>query len=85
VLEDTVPLGIRASRRNLFAGAAAATGAAVVGTSGVAGSAYIWRDVEIVGGGFVPGIVVNPRERGLVYARTTSVARTGSTTGETAT
>ena len=31
---------------------------------------YTWRNVEIVGGGFVPGIVFNRGERGLVYART---------------
>jgi xyloglucan-specific exo-beta-1,4-glucanase len=27
---------------------------------------YTWSNVEIVGGGFVPGIVFNPTERGLV-------------------
>lgn len=32
--------------------------------------AYTWQNVEIVGGGFVPGIVFNPSEDGLVYART---------------
>ena len=32
--------------------------------------AYTWRNVEIVGGGFVPGIVFNQSEPGLVYART---------------
>jgi hypothetical protein len=31
---------------------------------------YVWRNVEIVGGGFVPGIVFNQSEPGLVYART---------------
>jgi xyloglucan-specific exo-beta-1,4-glucanase len=31
---------------------------------------YTWRNVEIVGGGYVPGIVFNPTERDLVYART---------------
>mgnify|MGYP001135005316 CR=1 FL=1 len=33
-------------------------------------AAYSWRNVEIAGGGFVPGIVFNQKERGLVYART---------------
>jgi hypothetical protein len=33
-------------------------------------SRYSWRNVEIVGGGFVPGIVFNRSERHLVYART---------------
>ncbi|GLI02659.1 xyloglucanase [Phytohabitans aurantiacus] len=32
--------------------------------------AYRWRNVEMVGGGFVPGIVFNQSEPGLVYART---------------
>lgn len=31
---------------------------------------YVWRNVEINGGGFVSGIVFNSNEQGLVYART---------------
>jgi len=31
---------------------------------------YAWKNVEIVGGGFVPGIIFNTAEEGLVYART---------------
>jgi len=31
---------------------------------------YTWRNAQIVGGGFVPGIVFNRGEPGLVYART---------------
>ena len=31
---------------------------------------YKWSNVEIVGGGFVPGIIFNKKEAGLVYART---------------
>ncbi|NNC10355.1 xyloglucanase [Planctomonas sp. JC2975] len=31
---------------------------------------YSWSNVQIEGGGFVPGIVYNPTQRGLVYART---------------
>src|SRR2546430_8519871 len=31
---------------------------------------YNWRNVQIAGGGFVPGIVFNPTERNLIYART---------------
>ena len=31
---------------------------------------YHWRNVEIVGGGYVPGVVFNQTEPGLAYART---------------
>ena len=31
---------------------------------------YTWKNVQIVGGGFVPGIIYNPTESGLIYART---------------
>src|SRR5262245_40556859 len=31
---------------------------------------YTWRNAQIVGGGFVPGIIFNQTESGLVYART---------------
>src|ERR1700730_17015374 len=31
---------------------------------------YRWRNVEIVGGGYVPGIIFNTSEPDLVYART---------------
>ena len=51
--------------------ATATTGHAdAVGAEGVRPDGYRWRNVEIVGGGFVTGIVHHPRERGLVYART---------------
>jgi hypothetical protein len=32
--------------------------------------AYVWRNVRIDGGGFVPGIVFNRTEKNLIYART---------------
>ncbi|MFG3704068.1 cellulose binding domain-containing protein [Micromonospora sp. NPDC047670] len=35
-----------------------------------AAEAYTWKNVRIDGGGFVPGIVFNPTEKNLVYART---------------
>jgi len=31
---------------------------------------YKWKNAEIVGGGFVPGIVFSEAEKDLVYART---------------
>jgi hypothetical protein len=57
---------------------ALSTGTAMLATGGTqasaapAGSAgrYRWRNVEIVGGGFVTGIIHHPAKRGLVYART---------------
>ncbi len=39
-------------------------------TSRPNGGLYTWRNVEIVGGGYVPGIVFNATEPDLVYART---------------
>ncbi|TCB96480.1 xyloglucanase [Micromonospora zingiberis] len=39
-------------------------------TAQVAAESYTWRNVRIDGGGFVPGIIFNPTERNLIYART---------------
>ncbi len=39
-------------------------------TKGVKSIPYTWRNVEILGGGFVTGIIFSPAEQGLVYART---------------
>ena len=37
----------------------------------VSSQSYTWKNVKIGGGGgFVPGIVFNPSEKGLAYART---------------
>lgn len=33
-------------------------------------SAYKWNNVKIDGGGYVPAVIFNPTEKGLVYART---------------
>ncbi|MBE1492681.1 cellulose binding domain-containing protein [Plantactinospora soyae] len=38
--------------------------------SAAAAEPYSWRNVRIDGGGFVPGIIFNPTERNLIYART---------------
>lgn len=31
---------------------------------------YTWRNVQIVAGGFISGIVFSPKQRDLIYART---------------
>ncbi|MFJ5136826.1 RICIN domain-containing protein [Streptomyces sp. NPDC088707] len=31
---------------------------------------YTWKNAQVVGGGYVTGLVFNPREKGLLYART---------------
>ncbi|MFP3988980.1 RICIN domain-containing protein [Streptomyces sp. E11-3] len=31
---------------------------------------YVWKNAEVVGGGYVTGLVFNPRAKGLLYART---------------
>jgi len=60
------------SRRGLLAGAGLAAGALALPRPAFAGSApgYAWSNAEIVGGGFVPGIVFNQSEPNLIYART---------------
>ncbi|HEX8343117.1 MAG TPA: xyloglucanase, partial [Actinoplanes sp.] len=61
------------SRRNLLAGGAAGVVAPWLAGGPAAAAAaprYRWSNVEMVGGGFVPGIVFNQSEPGLVYART---------------
>ncbi|WP_202970554.1 sialidase family protein [Saccharothrix sp. ALI-22-I] len=50
----------------LMSVATAGTANASAGPSG----RYAWRNAEVVGGGFVSGIVFSQSERGLVYART---------------
>jgi len=58
----------------LLATSVVVTGTVAAGTAPLAVAApadpYNWRNVEIAGGGFVPGIVFNPTERNLIYART---------------
>lgn len=46
---------------------AARTGGAQ--TTAAAGP-YVWKNAQVVGGGYVTGLVFNPREKGLLYART---------------
>lgn len=53
-----------------FGSAPALSGSSAKSGHDCGGSSYTWRNVEIVGGGYVPGIVFNASEPGLVYART---------------
>ncbi|MFI5694179.1 carbohydrate-binding protein [Kribbella sp. NPDC051586] len=58
-------------RQFLALGTGTAMLAATAGHAQAAASnRYRWRNVEIVGGGFVTGITHHPGQRGLVYART---------------
>jgi hypothetical protein len=62
------------SRRGLLAAGAAAAASPILSSAGLPAWAddgtYTWRNAQIVGGGFVPGIVFNQSEPNLVYART---------------
>ncbi|MEH0471630.1 RICIN domain-containing protein [Streptomyces sp. B21-097] len=48
---------------------APATGGAGARTTAAAGP-YAWKNAQVVGGGYVTGLVFNAREKGLLYART---------------
>ena len=45
-------------------------GPAPVAGSGVPVQPYVWKNVKVVAGGFVPGIIFNTKRPGLVYCRT---------------
>ncbi|MGW9047744.1 RICIN domain-containing protein [Streptomyces lydicus] len=49
--------------------AGASANAGGVRTTAAAGP-YVWKNAQVVGGGYVTGLVFNPREKGLLYART---------------
>ncbi|MBT2467467.1 RICIN domain-containing protein [Streptomyces sp. ISL-66] len=44
--------------------------AAAGGAQTAAAGPYAWKNAQVVGGGYVTGLVFNPREKGLLYART---------------
>lgn len=71
VLLDCQPCPCRALALHGGVGAGTATGGGASGGGGsVASAAYNWRNVVILGGGFVSGVIFSPAEKGLVYART---------------
>ena len=43
---------------------------AIAATEPVSRVPYVWKNVQILGGGFVTGVVFSPVEKDLVYART---------------
>ncbi|WP_329497182.1 RICIN domain-containing protein [Kitasatospora herbaricolor] len=40
------------------------------GTGGAQTGPYVWQNAQVVGGGYVTGLVFNQREKGLLYGRT---------------
>lgn len=51
-------------------GPSTAEGSSAAGTSPITTSPYTWKNVEILGGGFVTGIIFSGSVKGLAYART---------------
>ncbi len=49
---------------------AASTAAGLPPQGAVRSESYVWKNVKIGGGGFIPGIVFNTKQPGLVYCRT---------------
>jgi hypothetical protein len=48
----------------------AAVGLSASPAQAAASESYTWKNAEIVGGGFVPGIIFSPAQKDLIYART---------------
>jgi xyloglucan-specific exo-beta-1,4-glucanase len=66
-------LRARLTAIGLVAAVTAGVNAASVATAPTAAAAstgYTWGNAEVVGGGFVPGIILSQTEKNLAYART---------------
>ena len=65
------------AKRKLLAapvGVLAAVVSIMAQANGPAAQPYTWKSVQIVGGGFVDGIVFHPTAKGVRYARTAGVS-----------
>ena len=60
----------RSSAKLLITLIASLLSPAKIRAKGTTEQPYTWKNVQIVGGGFVDGIVFHPKEKGLRYART---------------
>ncbi|MEU1176933.1 cellulose binding domain-containing protein [Streptomyces sp. NPDC005820] len=65
-----IPTAVLALAAGLLAGGPPALAADAGPTATPAAESYTWKNARIDGGGFVPGIVFNRKEKNLAYART---------------
>ncbi|PWI12868.1 carbohydrate-binding protein [Streptomyces sp. Act143] len=61
--------GVNQQWKLVKTGSAQTAGADGARTTAAAGP-YVWKNAQVVGGGYVTGLVFNPRQKGLLYART---------------
>src|SRR6266545_2331225 len=66
------PTSLACAIASLLLAAAVALVAQVLtpAASAAASDPYTWKNVQIAGGGFVPGIIFNQSQQNLIYART---------------
>jgi photosystem II stability/assembly factor-like uncharacterized protein len=68
------PMKIQMSLRSVMLAAGLSAGlmpvAALSQTTNVPSQPYVWKNVKVVAGGFIPGIIFNTKQPGLVYCRT---------------
>jgi hypothetical protein len=68
------PMKIQMSLRSVLLASGLAAGlmpvAALGQATNVPSQPYVWKNVKVVAGGFIPGIIFNTKQPGLVYCRT---------------